>query len=110
MTLSGAAVNASAIVLAGGKSLRMGSPKCLLPFDGEPLIAHLARRLRSLFAEVIVGAAPDQELPLAGGLSKRFAPLAQRLIAFPQPLSRMADSSLARLRLTYQRLILNLQP
>jgi molybdopterin-guanine dinucleotide biosynthesis protein A len=63
MTLSGAAVNASAIVLAGGKSSRMGSPKCLLPFDGEPLIAHLVRRLRRLFAEVIVVAAPDQELP-----------------------------------------------
>jgi molybdopterin-guanine dinucleotide biosynthesis protein A len=63
MTLNGAAVNASAIILAGGKSSRMGSPKCLLPFDGEPLIAHLVRRLRSRFAEVIVVAAPDQELP-----------------------------------------------
>ena len=41
----------------------MGNPKCLLPFDGEPLIAHLVRRLRSLFAEVIVVAAPEQELP-----------------------------------------------
>jgi molybdopterin-guanine dinucleotide biosynthesis protein A len=63
MTPSGAAVNASAIVLAGGKSSRMGSPKCLLRFDGEPLIAHLVRRLRRLFAEVIVVAAPEQEIP-----------------------------------------------
>jgi molybdenum cofactor guanylyltransferase len=63
MTPNGAAVDASAIILAGGKSSRMGSPKCLLPFDGEPLIAHLVHRLRSLFVEVIVVAAPEQELP-----------------------------------------------
>ena len=63
MTLNGAAAKASAIVLAGGKSSRMGSPKCLLPFDGEPLIAHIVRRLRSLFAEAIVVAAPEQEVP-----------------------------------------------
>jgi molybdopterin-guanine dinucleotide biosynthesis protein A len=55
--------NASAVVLAGGKSSRMGRPKALLPFDGEPLIAHVVRRLTKLFAEIVVVAAPDQELP-----------------------------------------------
>jgi molybdopterin-guanine dinucleotide biosynthesis protein A len=56
-------VDGDAIILAGGKSSRMGRPKALLLFGGEPLIAHITRALRSLFAEVIVVAAPGQELP-----------------------------------------------
>jgi molybdenum cofactor guanylyltransferase len=57
-------VNATAIVLTGGKSSRMGKPKALLPFGGEPLIAHIERALRGLFAELIIVAAPEQELPV----------------------------------------------
>ena len=53
----------SAIILAGGRSSRMGQPKALLPFNGEPLIAHVVRKLQQSFGEVIVVAAPDQELP-----------------------------------------------
>src|SRR5260221_12067035 len=56
-------IPASAIILAGGKSSRMGQPKALLPFDNEPLITHLVRTLRSYFTDVVVVAAPDQELP-----------------------------------------------
>ncbi len=55
--------DATAVVLTGGKSSRMGRPKALLPFDGEPLIAHVVRRLARIFAETVVVAAPDQELP-----------------------------------------------
>ena len=55
--------DATAVVLTGGKSLRMGRPKALLPFDDEPLIAHIVRRLSRVFAEIVVVAAPDQELP-----------------------------------------------
>lgn len=55
--------DATAIVLAGGKSSRMGTPKALLPFDNEPLILHVVGTLRRLFAEVVVVAAPGQELP-----------------------------------------------
>jgi molybdopterin-guanine dinucleotide biosynthesis protein A/molybdopterin converting factor small subunit len=55
--------DAGAIILAGGKSSRMGRPKALLPFDGEPLITHVVRRLAGAFAEVVVVAAPSQELP-----------------------------------------------
>jgi molybdopterin-guanine dinucleotide biosynthesis protein A len=53
----------SAIVLAGGRSSRMGQAKALLPFAGEPLIAHIVRSLKELFAEVVVVLAPDQEIP-----------------------------------------------
>jgi molybdenum cofactor guanylyltransferase len=55
--------DATAVVLTGGKSSRMGRPKALLPFDDEPLIAHIVRRLSRVFAEIVVVAAPDQELP-----------------------------------------------
>ncbi|NIO07372.1 MAG: NTP transferase domain-containing protein, partial [Deltaproteobacteria bacterium] len=53
----------SAIILAGGKSSRMGRPKALLSFEGEPLIVHIVRALGGLFAEIVVVAAPGQELP-----------------------------------------------
>ena len=44
----------SAIILAGGRSSRMGRPKALLMFDGEPLIAHVVRMLQQSFTEIIV--------------------------------------------------------
>lgn len=55
--------DASAIVLTGGKSSRMGRPKALLPFHGEPLIVHIVRKLERLFSDIVVVAAPEQELP-----------------------------------------------
>jgi molybdopterin-guanine dinucleotide biosynthesis protein A len=55
--------NATAVILAGGKSSRMGRPKALLPFNDEPLIAHIVRALQHLFPDIVVVAAPDQELP-----------------------------------------------
>jgi molybdopterin-guanine dinucleotide biosynthesis protein A len=57
------AAETTAIVLAGGKSSRMGRPKALLPFGNEPLIAHIVRALQRLFGEIVVVAAPEQELP-----------------------------------------------
>ena len=55
--------DATAIVLAGGKSSRMGRPKALLPFGGKPLILHIVRALNRLFAETVVVAAPGQDMP-----------------------------------------------
>ena len=56
--------DATAVILTGGKSSRMGRPKALLPFDGEPLITHVVRTLKKMFAEAVVVAAPEQELPI----------------------------------------------
>jgi molybdopterin-guanine dinucleotide biosynthesis protein A len=53
----------SAIILAGGRSSRMGRAKALLPFDGEPLIAHIVRSLKDIFADVVVVLAPGQDVP-----------------------------------------------
>jgi len=55
--------DATAVVLAGGKSSRMGKPKSLLLFDGEPLIVHIVRALKRMFTETVIVAAPEQELP-----------------------------------------------
>ena len=63
--------DATAVVLTGGKSSRMGRPKALLPFDGEPLIAHVVRDLKKIFAEAVIVAAPEQELPILPALVVR---------------------------------------
>jgi molybdopterin-guanine dinucleotide biosynthesis protein A len=59
----GNAADATAIVLAGGRSSRMGTPKALLLFDDEPLIVHIVATLQRMFAEVVVVGAPGQDLP-----------------------------------------------
>jgi molybdopterin-guanine dinucleotide biosynthesis protein A len=52
-----------AIVLCGGRSSRMGSPKAWLDFGGETLLARVVRIARVVCAPVIVVAAPDQDVP-----------------------------------------------
>ena len=45
----------SGVILAGGKSRRMGgSPKALLPFGGRPLIEHIAETLRSVLPDCLL--------------------------------------------------------
>src|ERR1043166_1604276 len=56
--------NAAAIILAGGKSSRMGQPKAMLLFDGRPLIEHIVGKLKLLFSQIIVVAAPGQEIAI----------------------------------------------
>ena len=43
-----------AAILAGGRSSRMGRDKALLPFNNQPLVAHIAQILAPIFDEVIV--------------------------------------------------------
>ncbi|HSK10775.1 MAG TPA: NTP transferase domain-containing protein [Vicinamibacterales bacterium] len=54
---------ATGVVLAGGRSSRMGRPKAWLSFDGQPLIRRIVAALREQFAEVVVVAASGQDLP-----------------------------------------------
>jgi molybdopterin-guanine dinucleotide biosynthesis protein A len=52
-----------AIVLAGGKSSRMGSAKAWLDFEGEPLLVRVCRIVAKIASPVVVVAAPEQALP-----------------------------------------------
>ena len=45
---------ASAVILAGGDSRRMGRDKSLLPVSGRPMIAHIADRLKGLFDDIVI--------------------------------------------------------
>ena len=53
----------SAVILAGGRSSRMGRPKAWLPLAGVPLLAAVAARVRPLVSEIIVVAAAGQDIP-----------------------------------------------
>lgn len=48
-------INATAIILAGERSSRMGKDKSMLPIDDKPLIQHIADQLSPFFKEVIIG-------------------------------------------------------
>jgi molybdenum cofactor guanylyltransferase len=52
---------ATAIILAGGHSERMGRDKSLLPIDGRPMIEHVYRQLEPHFRRILVSASdPDK--------------------------------------------------
>jgi molybdopterin-guanine dinucleotide biosynthesis protein A len=54
---------AGGIVLAGGKSTRMGTSKAWLPFGPETMLQRVVRLLNSVVSPIVVVAAADQELP-----------------------------------------------
>lgn len=57
--------DATAVLLAGGLSTRMGRDKALLPWDGRTLIEHLHAQLSDSFEEVLVASGtPDRYLSL----------------------------------------------
>jgi molybdopterin-guanine dinucleotide biosynthesis protein A len=47
-------MRASAVILAGGNSSRMGRDKSMLPVNGRPLHAHIVEQLRPDFDEVVI--------------------------------------------------------
>jgi molybdopterin-guanine dinucleotide biosynthesis protein A len=51
------------IVLAGGRSSRMGLPKALLPFGPERMLQRVVRLLREVVQPIVVVAAHGQSLP-----------------------------------------------
>ena len=55
--------NVAGIVLAGGKSSRMGTCKALLGYDGRPLVEHMSQLLQQAGCEhvYISGAVPGYE-------------------------------------------------
>lgn len=56
----------TAIILAGGRSQRIGRSKCTLPVAGRPLIEHVYRQLLPHAAEVLVSANDPTESEFLG--------------------------------------------
>ena len=54
---------AGGIVLAGGKSTRMGMSKALLPFGPETMLQRVVRILNDVVTPIVAVAAAEQELP-----------------------------------------------
>ena len=48
------------VVLCGGKSSRMGTPKCWLPFGDEVLLQRVVRVVGGVLSPVVVVAAKGQ--------------------------------------------------
>ena len=51
------------VVLCGGRSSRMGTPKAWLPFGDELMLPRVVRFVREVVDSVIVVAAPGQDVP-----------------------------------------------
>jgi molybdenum cofactor guanylyltransferase len=51
------------IILCGGRSTRMGTPKALLPFGDETLLARMVRIVGEVVSPIVVVAAAGQDLP-----------------------------------------------
>ena len=55
--------DASAIILAGGQSRRMGRDKRFLDIEGLPLVEHVYRQLEAGFSEVLLSVAGEGHVP-----------------------------------------------
>ncbi len=51
------------VLLAGGKSSRMGTPKALLDLDGRPLLTHVARALVGPCHELVLSVGTEVDAP-----------------------------------------------
>jgi molybdopterin-guanine dinucleotide biosynthesis protein A len=51
------------VILAGGKSSRMGKNKARLPLHGKPLIEHVAQRLSKIFKCVLISIRAEENYP-----------------------------------------------
>src|SRR6266478_2297357 len=56
-------MSAGGIILCGGRSTRMGSPKALLPFGPETMLQRIVRILATVVSPIVVVAAVGQSLP-----------------------------------------------
>ncbi len=58
--------SAAGIVLAGGKSRRMGTDKSLLELHGRPLIEHIVQQLQPNVSQLIIGANDPDKFTFLG--------------------------------------------
>jgi len=57
---------ATAIIMAGGDSSRMGSDKSMLPVNGKPIIEIIAEQLRGHFEQILISTNEAEKLAFLG--------------------------------------------
>lgn len=81
------------IVLAAGRSRRMGRPKPLLRFRGESFLARVVGALREGgCGEVVVVVAPPEGDPAAAGIAGEARRAGARVVVNPRPEAEQVDS------------------
>jgi len=58
--------DATALVLAGGRSRRMGTDKNMLLIGGQPMIGHICRQLHGTFTRVLISANDTEKFSFLG--------------------------------------------
>jgi len=64
----GVATLRSGVILAGGRSSRMGVDKGLIPLGGKPLVAHVTERLEAVVDEVTIVVSSESQSETYRGL------------------------------------------
>ncbi|MHC4744451.1 MAG: molybdenum cofactor guanylyltransferase, partial [Planctomycetota bacterium] len=59
-------IAATAVVMAGGESTRMGVDKSLLPIDGRPVIEKVCEQFRGHFDQILISANEPEKLAFLG--------------------------------------------
>ncbi|TFY92093.1 molybdenum cofactor guanylyltransferase MobA [Pseudomonas kairouanensis] len=122
MSLDSSPLPCSILLLAGGRGQRMGGQdKGLLPWQGEPLIAHVQRLVRPLTDDLIISCnrnheryatyadqlvsddSPDYPGPLAGIRAGLGAARHTHVLILPCDVPQIDARLLAELRTTAQR-------
>jgi molybdopterin-guanine dinucleotide biosynthesis protein A len=57
---------ATAIIMAGGRSTRMGTDKSMLPIEGRPIIKGICERLSTCFEQILISADNKEKFEFLG--------------------------------------------
>jgi len=58
--------NATAIIMAGGSSSRMGTDKSILPLEGKPMIERICEQLHGTFSQILISAGDTDKFAFLG--------------------------------------------
>ncbi|MHC4160067.1 MAG: molybdenum cofactor guanylyltransferase [Planctomycetota bacterium] len=59
-------MQATAVIMAGGGSIRMGQDKSMLPIDGQPMIKYIVDQLRPHFSQILISSNDVSRYNIAG--------------------------------------------
>ena len=59
-------LSATAIILTGGKSSRMGTDKGMLSINGQTMLEHICKQLRGTFSQILISAGDAEKYGFAG--------------------------------------------